>query len=207
MSVTGLRSQRKRGGALAAACRYALIALFAITPALGREISDAEIGALKAAISELSADIKENNVRGQVARIPPRLAELYAKKGGITVEALREQMIASFEKSMGMTMGMVKFEFDCDRPEFGALPSGEPYALILCTKKIVFKSLPETTAVKDKWSLPKTTAVKDKWLALIENGKWYLVQVGYAALIREAYPEFAQVGLPEGTMEIMKNEP
>jgi hypothetical protein len=164
---------------------------------LGREISDAEIGAGKTAVSELSADIKENNFRGQVARTsPPRLAELVAKERGITVEALREQMIAFYEKSMGMTMGMVKFEFDCDRPEFGALPSGEPYALILCTKKIVWKSLPETSAFKSKW------------LALIENGKWYLVQVtAQETLIREAYPEFAQVSLPEGTTENLKNEP
>jgi hypothetical protein len=47
MSIIGLKSLRKRGRALAAACRYALIALFVLTPAMGRELSDAEKVALK----------------------------------------------------------------------------------------------------------------------------------------------------------------
>jgi hypothetical protein len=197
MSIIGLKPQRKRVGALAAACHYALIALFAITPALGREISDAERGALKTAVSELSAAIKEGNFRQQISGgLPPRIVELLAKKGGITAAALQEQMIAIIEKTM-QKVKIESFAINLEGAEFSALASGEPYALIPTTTVIVIGKSPKALA-------------KDKTLALMENGKWYLVRVsdpGQAALFREAYPEFAQVGLPEGTMEILKNEP
>jgi hypothetical protein len=191
MSVTGLKSHRKRGGALAAMCGYVLIAIFVITPALGREISDAERVALKTALSEYTAAILEGNVPWQISvAFPPRLAGLLAKKTRKTVEALQERMIATGKKRR-QEAPLESFAFDFKHATFGALPSGEPYAFIPATIVAVTGD-------------PPKTLTREKTLALIENGKWYLVSVSQphtAAWFREAYPEFAQVSLPEGTTE------
>jgi hypothetical protein len=204
MNITGLKSQRNRLGALAAICGYVLAAFFASTPALGREISDAERVALKTAVSEFTAAMREGDFARQISgSLTPRFIELLAKKGGITAEALREQMIATLEKTMQIAK-IESFAIDLDRAEFAALPSGEPYALIPTTTKIVIK--PPNAFPKDK---THAMIENGKTLALIENGKWYLMRVSGPpkALFREAYPEFAQAGLPEGTVEILKNEP
>jgi hypothetical protein len=194
MSIAGLNSGRKRGGPLAAVSGYALLAILIITPALGREISDAERAALKTAVSEFTAAIREGNFKRQISgSLPSRLTGLLAKKGGITAAALQEQMIAILEKNK-QTAGIESFVIDIGNAEFAALPSGEPYALIPTTTKIVIGK-------------SRTILAKAKTLALLENGKWYLVRVsdaGLAALFREAYPEFAQVSLPEGTTEIVE---
>src|SRR5262249_21353321 len=173
---------------------YALVALFVITPAFGREISDAERVALKTVLSEYAAAIKEGDFARQISgAFPPRLAGLLVKKTGKTVEALQKHMIAGLGKRRQETP-IENFAFDFERAKFGALPSGEPYAFI------------PTTMVAVTGDPPKTLA-KEMTLALIENGKWYLVSVSQphtAAWFREAYPEFAQVSLPEGTTETLE---
>lgn len=83
---------------------------------------------------------------------------------------------------------------DVSKVEYKELPNGEPYALI------------PTEVVMDAGGADKILA-KSQTLALLDGGAWYLLRVNedqQVTVMRQVYPEFAEVEFPAGSMEALK---
>ena len=125
--------------------------------------------------------------------MPPKVASLFAKKMGMEPAAFRSQIVMQIQE----TMKLVKFEsfgMEAGNMAFKEGAAGEPFALVP-TRTVMI--MPDGQKV----------AATSHTLALLDGGKWYLARVEDAtqvSMLREAYPEFANVEIPRGTMEVVK---
>lgn len=160
---------------------------------LASSLEETEKAALAATVADFNAAMIEPRYERLVDTIPPRMLAWIAKQGGATVEQIRPAMV-ELMKTLLASVKIESFSMALDRAEHRELPSGTPYALI-----------PTTTVLDlgDKGRFEE----KSYTVALLDEGKWYLVRVGDAqqlVIMREVYPEFTGIEIPRGSMEALK---
>ncbi|HEV2501913.1 MAG TPA: hypothetical protein VGV39_02500 [Mesorhizobium sp.] len=161
--------------------------------ALARPATEAENKALVQAVTDFDAAMRGNDYATVVKTIPPRVLEHMAKTSGMTVDALRGIVIEQMQAALA-TVKIESFAMDVSKVEYKELPNGEPYALI------------PTEVVMDAGGADKILA-KSQTLALLDGGAWYLLRINedqQVTVMRQVYPEFAEVEFPAGSMEALK---
>ncbi len=177
-----------------AACGLACVVIAAVySGAEARSLDDKERTALASTVSEFDAAMRENNFDRIIATVPPKVMNAIAGKAGIDAEKMRS-MMSEMMKAMMKDVKIEQFSMDVSKADLKELASGAPYALIP-TETVI--SAGEMGRVKQK----------SHTLALLDDGKWYLVRVSelqQLVIVREVYPEFTNVEFPQGSMEVLK---
>jgi hypothetical protein len=168
----------------------AVLLLVAVAPAMARQLSEAEKASLATTVEGFDAAMAAGDFETIVKTIPPRVLEHIAKQAGVDVAILRQIVIAQMKAALA-EVKLVSFGMDVAAAEHKELPNGEPYVLI------------PTETVMDAGESGKLRA-KSHTLALLDGGAWYLLRVNEAQqveIMRQVYPEFADVEFPSGSME------
>lgn len=176
----------------AALAALAVLAVVA-APCQARDVESKEKAALETTIADFDAAMRDSKYDRVVAAIPPKVIANLAKKGGLEPEAMKT-MVVSMMQAMMTDVKIEAFGMDVPKTEYKSLANGTPYALI-----------PTRTVVAAKAA--GRFEQKSHTLALIDDGKWYLVrvsEVAQLAIVKEVYPEFAGVEFPRGSMEVLK---
>lgn len=116
-----------------------------------------------------------------VQMMPPKIVEFIAKYSRVTTEEAISVLAAGIEATL--TSGsMEQFEMDPARMTLDALEDGTPFALIPT----------QLIAIVNGQRVSSTTHT----LAMQDNGRWHLVSLRQAAILRELYPAFDNVEFP-----------
>lgn len=153
--------------------------------------SAADRARIEARIEDLDGLIMSGNLAASLDVVPPRLFQAIARRAGASEGELRaalRDMIAT--QTQGITV--VSYEMDLAAAPPTKTPDGTRTYLLIPTTNIM-----QVEGVGRVRAITSTLALKDQ-------GEWYLIRVDDAnqiALIREIWPEFAQVDFPTGTTE------
>jgi hypothetical protein len=183
-------SYRQGGPAIAVVLALVLVA----TAAWARPLSDQEKAALVATVQSYDAAVREGNHARWTQAVPPKVIAAMARRAGASPEQVVAEVIK--ETQAVLQSGDVKIElygFDLGSAEYKELASGAPYVLI--PTQAIF-------AARDGWRVRERSLT----LALLDEGRWYLLRMKDARqleILREAYPEFAGVEFPSGSMEVL----
>jgi len=162
----------------------------AIVVAHARQLTGDEKQALEQSVASFDAAMKSEDYTVIANTIPPRVLDFIAKQAGMEVDALREVVVQQMKAALA-TVKLESFSMDFAALEEKELANGDPYVLI-----------PTETVISSE-ATGKMVAKSDT-LALLDQGKWYLLRVSEAqqvAILRQVYPEFAAVQFSAGTME------
>ena len=167
-------------------------ALLSSPVARARPLDTKEKVALAATVQEFDTAMRGDDYERIIQTVPPKVISSIAKKAGTTVEELNHLMVEQM-KTVLKDAKIKSFAMDPESAEYKELSSGAPYALI-----------PTTTVI----ALPDNKRFKEKshTLALLDDGKWFLLRVSDASqllIMREVYPEFSGVEFPSGSMEVL----
>ncbi len=167
--------------------------LFALaTPAFAQGLSAAQQQALSDRVESFDAAMKENDMQVVMGVVPPKVLDKIASQSGMSVDDLLAAMQAQMDEVMGK-VEIVSFGMDLENADFVTLPSGMTYAMI-----------PTETVIDlgaDAGGKMKATS---QTLGLLDDDTWYLVRIddpAQVAIIKEIYPDFADVEFPAGTVE------
>ncbi len=162
-------------------------------PADARSLDDKEKAALTATVTEFDAAMRKNDYERIVDTVPPKVINSISAKAGLDPAKLRTTMVGLM-KTLTEQVKIESFGMDIAKADYKELKSGAPYALIP-TETVI--------AAGDKGRIQQ----KSHTLALLDEGKWYLVRVSdmqQLMIVREVYPEFTGVEFPQGSMEVLK---
>lgn len=168
-----------------------LLASLAVADA--RPLTADEKQQLEQAVQSFDAAMRGNDYEVIANTIPPRVLDFIAKQANMEVDALRTIVVQQMQAALA-TVKLESFSMDFAGLTEKELPGGEPYVLI-----------PTETVISSE-ATGKMVAKSDT-LALLDEGKWYLLRVNDAqqvAIMRQVYPEFASVEFPGGTMEAVE---
>lgn len=157
--------------------------------AAARVFTDDEKAALQAQIEHFETALQQGDFSFVAGSIPPKVLDHIATKAGVDVATLKSAMQTQMQIALA-SVKFLDFDMDFDKATYKEAPDGTPYVLVPS------RSLMETKGQKIE---AKTSA-----LALIDDGKWYLVRIDDAQqidIVREVYPSLATVEFPTGTME------
>jgi hypothetical protein len=174
---------------LAAGLALGLLLALVASAAWARLLTDQEKAALAATVSSFNAAMREGYHARVAQTVPPKVLAAIARRGNTTPEAVTAAMVKSMQNLQG---NIESFGMDLGTAVHRELASGTPYLLI---------PTQTTMAVAGK-----RVQVTSHTLALLDEGKWYLLQVNNAPrvqILREVYPEFAGVKLPSGSAEML----
>lgn len=170
--------------------RYLLVAALLASPALAREVTEADRAEVADLVAEFGEVVEIGDMPGLVGFIPPPVITTIAEANGISEEVLLDAMtVAMTEALSGVTFE--SFEMDLEAAEAGETPQGRPYMTIPTTSVMMVEGAGRATATS-------TT------LALEDGGEWYVARIDDAtqlAVLYDTYPDFAGIEFPEGTME------
>lgn len=172
------------------AAAFAVLALaFLALPAFARPVTEEEKTALGETIAAFDAAMRANDMATVISTLPPRMLEVMGAQYGVTVADLTEALITQMQEAM-TAVTLVSFGMDIANATYAELSDGTPYALV------------PTETVMEIPDAGKIKAVSET-LALIEEGKWYLLRVdpSQLPLLHQAYPGFAEVTFNPGSME------
>lgn len=160
--------------------------------AFAREATEAERTALDQRLAAYQTMTQDNDVKGMIDAMPPKIIAEIATMTGTTPDQLRATMAQQIGQVMAQAT-IEKAELGVDAVRYQELPDGTPYALIP-TDTII--------AMEGAGRIRQT----GETLALLDEGAWYLMRVDDAqqlAILRQAYPNFANVEFTTGTMEML----
>lgn len=166
-----------------------VMVLATVTHSVAREPTQQETAALAARVDAFEAAIGARDYVSVIGFMPPKMLELVARNANVSVEEAR----SAFASAAAEVMSKVTFEFydmDVELATMGAATDGALYALIPTINVGV-------VAEQGKFEARNNT------LGILTEGSWYLVRLqepAQLALFRQAYPNFAQVEIPVGTM-------
>ncbi len=172
---------------------FLVLALFTtgFSVAEARSITDAEKQALTDTINSYKEAILAGNARRTVESMPPKLLRRIAERGNVSPEQAQENMIKSISARM-QSVKMLSANTDLANAKFGETENGTPYVIIPFVT--VFTS-----------GAQKTTA-KSSIFAMIEDGRWYLLDISapqQRTVFNQLYPEFEKVEiLPRTTTSV-----
>jgi hypothetical protein len=171
----------------------ALALVFASGIVAARSLTDAERSGLADTVATFDASMHGADYAAVSKTIPPKVLAYIAGKGGIDVDKLREIMIEQMTKALA-EVKLEAFSMDLANADYRELPTGEPYVLI------------PTETIMDAGDKGRFKA-KAQTLALIDEGKWYLLRVNedkQVEIMRQVYPQFVGVEFDSGSVEALK---
>ena len=163
-------------------------------PALAQEVTADDRARIEARIDTLEHALDGGDLAATLDVTPPALRAALARRLGVTEAEMRRLMA----EAMGPTMAEVTFvsyEMDVPGAAIRTTPVGGRTYLMIPTTTVM--------DVKDAGRVRVRTGT----LALEEAGDWYLIRVQEEAqvtMLREVYPEFAEVAFPEGVTELVQ---
>ncbi|MEM6763009.1 MAG: hypothetical protein AAF615_09030 [Pseudomonadota bacterium] len=160
--------------------------------ATGAQLSADQAMALAARVDAFDRAVRTSDYMAMVDAMPPRILGALAEATG-TSPSVWKQSAAAMMRAAFDEATVLEFSIRLDGARYGALPDGTPYALIPTTTQIVMNAVGR---------IESNAAT----LAIFDNGRWYLMRLNDAAQsaqLRQAYPGFADVALPESTMEFL----
>lgn len=169
----------------------ALSILAALTaPAVARQFNDDEKADLADAVEKFDASMKANDFDAVVdASISPKLMTAMATTYKVPADQLRTLVVQQMTQAM-QTVKIDSYGMDVSRADYEEAKDGTPFALV--PSEVVM----EVGGKKVKSS--------GSTLAIIDDGKWYLLNVGQkeqVAMLKTVYISFADVTFPEAKME------
>lgn len=171
----------------------ALLLLLALgSGAFAQGVSSAQQDALAERVESFDVAMRENDMQTVMGMIPPKVLEKIAAASGMSVDILLAAMQEQIDQIMG-TVEIVSFGMDLDEAEFVTLESGLIYALI-----------PTETVIDLGADGGGKMRATSQTLGLLDDDTWYLVRTddpAQVAIIKEVYPEFADVEFPAGSVE------
>jgi hypothetical protein len=155
--------------------------------------TDAQKQELAAAVAAFDTAMKASDFETVIdASIPPRLLNSMATTYSMTAEDLRTFVIDQMKQAM-QSVKVESFGMDVAGAQYAEASDGSPYAL-----------LPSETVMDLNGSRTRSSGTT---LALIDEGRWYLLNVGHAdqvAMLKTVYTQFADVTFPEAKMEAVQ---
>ncbi|MGX1309420.1 hypothetical protein AB7M35_004178 [Amorphus suaedae] len=164
-------------------------------PALALELPAQDRAALETRVETFDTAIRANDTDQIVDVVPPKVLAFIADKAGVPLDKLKEGLATQIEQAMA-DVTIVSFGMDLDTAEVGESATGRTYLLV------------PTHTVMQAETVGKVET-KTHTLAFADGGKWYLVRLDneqQKAILKEAYPEFADITFPEGTIEIVEKK-
>ena len=166
------------------------VAASLITPALARQFTDDEKASLADAIEKFDAAMKGNDFNAVVdASISPKLMTAMATTYKVPADQLKTMVVAQMTQAM-QTVKIDSYGMDVANTDYEEAKDGTPYALV-----------PSAVVMEIGGKKMKSTG---STLAIIDDGKWYLLNVGQkdqVAMLKSVYTSFADVTFPEAKME------
>jgi hypothetical protein len=165
-----------------------------MTPAFADPVAPDVAAAVQGRIDTFNRLVASGDLAGTIEFTPPTLLAFMATSFSTTPDAMRGQM----RDALAATQGQITFDsfaMDLSGAEQNTTPDGSRVYVMIPTETV----MSVTGAGKVK-SVSKT-------LALEEDGTWYLISIAdanQATMIQGAYPEFANVALPAGTITPVK---
>lgn len=166
-----------------------LVLTFVGSTASARALSGDETASLEATVKSFDAAMRSADYEKVADTIPPRVFAHIAKTAGMEVSALRPLMIEQMTKALA-AVKIKDFSMDLANAAHKEAANGNPYVLI-----------PTVTEMETGG---QEIVAKSDTLALMDEGKWYLLRVQDAAqvtILKQVYPEFAGVEFSPGSME------
>ncbi len=149
-----------------------------------------DIAGARLAIERFEAAFDAREYGALLTAMPPRILETIATQSGIPADVLSAQLATQMTAMMSQ-MTFESFGMDLQAATWGETSTGLTYALV-----------PTQTVMSQHGSgrVQSNTTT----LMLHENDIWYLIRVDstqQTSILRQAYPEFASVDFPFGSME------
>ena len=165
----------------------AVLSIMLANPVSARDLSSAEKKALADLVARFEAAYVDRNYQVLGAAVPPRVLKRYMAARG-KPDLKRDLWISLFvsdSKEIDRQLGNVTEAFTLAFPKarFAETPDGTPYAVVPSTSTVKLKS-------GDRFK------VSSPYLALLDEGAWYLINVGFGGLmgsVKGLYPAFDQV--------------
>lgn len=157
-----------------------------------RELTPQEATGLAAEVEDFGSAMESGDLETVSATIPPRVLDHIARSAGVDTDILRSIIIEQMEDVFAENP-LEGFAMDAGNAIHRELADGAPYALV-----------PTETDVEVDG---RTMRMRSHTLALMDQGEWYLLRVSEAqqiAILRQVYPEFAEVEFPESTVEVLE---
>jgi hypothetical protein len=178
------------GGMLALILAFAMpVAAQSLSPRDAVDSSD--YFALVARVDSFQAAMDAKDMSTVMGVVPPAMLDLIAGQYGVTTEELVAATQEQFDVAM-QSVKLVSFGMDLETSEMYRLADDTLYALI------------PTETVMDLGDAGGKVRVTSSTLGLLDGDTWYLIRVEdaqQAAILKQAYPAFADVTFPAGTME------
>ena len=171
----------------------ALALLLAIAaPALADDLTEAQQAALTERVESFDAAMRESDMQEVMGVVPPKVLDKIAAQSGLSVDDLLAAMQTQMDEIIG-TVKIESFGMDLEGVEYTALDSG-----------IVYGMIPTETVIDLGAEGGGKMRATSQTLGLLDGDTWYLVRIddaAMAAIIKDVYPEFADVEFPAGTVE------
>jgi hypothetical protein len=175
---------------LAAVAAATLLAV----PAAAAEIEQADRDAIAARIEQFNSAVGGGNLASTLDYMPARLLDHMASKFGMTTDQLKEATIAAIAAT-AETVTFESFGMDLDKAAFETTPDGSRVYGLIPTETVM--------SIEGGGKMRATSET----LALEDGGEWYLIRVdepNQVLMLKEVYPEFADVEFKPGTMEAVE---
>ena len=183
-----MRTGELKGAILALTLVAALAA-----PALARPFSDEETQGLAQAVQAFDAAMQGSDFGAVVdASLSPKLLTAMAGSNNMTADQLKTLVIQQMQQAM-QAVKIDSYGMDVTKADYEEAKDGTPYALV-----------PSEVVMEIGGNKTKSSGAT---LAIIDDGKWYLLNVGQkdqAAMLKSVYPAFADITFPEAKMEAVQ---
>jgi hypothetical protein len=184
------------GGPRMSKLRAVLAAMISVvwmlgSPALAQEVTARDREQVEARIDILEQALAGGDFAASLDVTPPALRAALARRFGITEAEMRAAMAEAMAPMMA-DLTFVSYDMDVPGAAVRTTPVGGRTYLMIPTTTVM--------DVKDAGRL----RVRTETLAIEEAGDWYLIRVQEAAqvaILREVYPEVADVEFPQGVTE------
>jgi hypothetical protein len=166
----------------------------ALSPAFADPVSPDVAAAVQGRIDSFNSMVASGDLVGTIDFTPPTLLSHMASAYGTTPKAMRSQMKDALQATQG-TVTFDSFAMNLAAADQATTPDGSRTYVMVPTEAVL--SVTGGSKVKSA----------SQTLALEEDGQWYLISITDAnlvAMIQGAYPEFAGVPLPAGTITAME---
>lgn len=166
-----------------------LLLAFAGSAVSARALSGDETASLELTVKSFDTAMRSADYEKVADTIPPKVFAHIAKTAGMEPAALRPLMIEQMKQAL-TTVTLKDFRMDLAIAVHKEAANGNPYVLI-----------PTVTEMETGGT---GLVAKSDTLALLDEGKWYLLRVQDAAqvtILKQVYPEFAGVEFSPGSME------
>ncbi|MGL4310696.1 MAG: hypothetical protein ACRCSU_09430 [Paracoccaceae bacterium] len=161
-----------------------------MTPAFADPLSPDVAAAVQERIDSFNGIMASGDLTGTIDFTPPTLLTFMATSFGTTPDAMRGQMRDALKATQDQVT-FDSFSMSLASAEQATTPDGSRVYVMIPTESVL--SVEGSGKVK---SVSQTLAIE-------EEGQWYLISIAdanQATMIQGAYPEFADVALPAGTI-------